>query len=81
MKIVEVGTSTASQKAFLQFPVRLYRNDMYWIRPLDKDVNDVFDPGINKRFENGECIRYLLVDDANVTIGRVAVYELQNGDS
>jgi hypothetical protein len=37
-------TDTAGAKEFLQVPVVLYRNDPDFIRPLDKDINDVFDP-------------------------------------
>jgi len=53
MQVVEVGTNARYQNEFIQFPVRLYRADSYWIRPLDTDVEEVFDPTRNKRFEHG----------------------------
>ncbi len=74
MRIVEIGENRAHKQEFLQFPIRLYRQDPCWIRPLDKDVENVFDPAVNKRFATGECIRYLLLDEAGATIGRVAAF-------
>jgi hypothetical protein len=31
------------QKDFLNVALDIYKNDPNWIRPLDKDINDVFD--------------------------------------
>lgn len=73
MHVIEV-TSPAHQSEFIQFPVRLYQNDAHWIRPLDADIENVFDPTKNKLFEQGECIRWLLLDDQQQTIGRVAAF-------
>lgn len=73
MKIVEVADSQ-SRKEFLMFPVRLYHEDKNWIRPLDKDIEGIFDPEVNKFFRHGEAIRWLLKDDNNNTIGRVAAF-------
>lgn len=73
MKIVEVLDE--GQKAeFLLLPVKLYSNDHNWIRPLDKDINEVFDKSKNKFFRHGQCTRFLLLDDQQKTIGRVAVF-------
>lgn len=74
MQVVEVGANSSYQKEFIQFPVRLYKADPCWIQPLDTDVNEVFDPARNKRFEHGECVRYLLLNDKNETIGRIAAF-------
>ncbi len=61
-------------KEFLQLPVRLYKNEKNWIRPLDKDIEEVFDPQKNKLFRNGECIRWILTDERKRTAGRVAAF-------
>jgi hypothetical protein len=63
-----------TRKEFLMLPVRLYKNEENWIRPLDTDVEKVFDPKVNKTFRSGECIRWLLVDSDNKTVGRVAAF-------
>jgi len=73
MKILEV-LSGAEAREFLLLPVRLYQNEPHWIRPLDKDIETVFDPKTNKAFRNGECIRWILLNDEDETIGRVAAF-------
>ena len=73
MKITEV-TSRRHIKEFLLLPVRLYKNTPQWIRPLDKDIESVFDREKNKTFRHGECIRWILQDDSGSTIGRVAAF-------
>ncbi len=73
MKVKEVITEH-DKKEFLQLPIRLYHNSKKWIRPLDVDVEGVFDTVKNKTFHHGECIRWLLVNDAGETIGRVAAF-------
>ncbi len=64
----------ADKKAFLQVAVDLYKNDPNWIRPLDKDIEEVFDPEKNKFFKRGECSRWLLEDDNGNYIGRIAAF-------
>jgi hypothetical protein len=71
--LVEVNDKT-TRKEFLQFPVRLYKNEKNYIRPLDQDVEKVFDPKTNKSFRNGECIRWLLVSEDGETVGRVSAF-------
>lgn len=73
MKIIEVSTP-AHIKEFLHLPVRLYKNDPNWIRPLDKDIEKVFDRKKNKYFRHGECTRWLLLNDKQEVIGRVASF-------
>jgi hypothetical protein len=63
-----------SRKEFLMLPVRLYKNENNWIRPLDEDIEKVFDPKINKSFRSGECTRWLLLDGSGNTVGRVAAF-------
>lgn len=74
MQILEVGTDTTRQREFLMLPVRLYKDNSYWIRPLDKDVEDTFNPDKNKYFKGGACVRWIAVDDQGQTIGRVAAF-------
>lgn len=71
--IHEVKT-ISDKKAFLQLPVKLYRKEKNWIRPLDKDIEEVFDPSRNKSFRNGECTRWIIKDEKHRKVGRVAVF-------
>ncbi len=66
------------KQEFLDFPSRLYVNDKNWIRPLDQDVEKVFDPKQNKFFRTGNAIRWLLVDGENQTVGRIAAFHEKN---
>ena len=67
-------TTEADKKAFLQVALDIYKTDPNWIRPLDKDIAEVFDPGKNKFFKKGKCTRWLLRDDNNKYIGRIAAF-------
>ncbi len=73
MTIKEVTTQHDIQE-FLLLPVKLYESSPHWIRPLDKDVLSVFDEAQNKAFRNGEVIRWILKNETDQTIGRVAAF-------
>ncbi len=73
MKTVEVETPE-HEGEFLMLPVRLYKNERHWIRPLDKDILTVFDKQKNKAFRHGECRRWLLYGENNDVIGRVSAF-------
>ncbi len=74
MQMHEVKTA-ADKKQFIQVAVDIYANDPNWIRPLDKDIEEVFDPEKNKFFKRGgECTRWILKDDNGKHIGRVATF-------
>lgn len=73
MTIKEV-VSARDRQEFLSLPTTLYKDYPKWIRPLDKDVEMVFDPEKNKSFRTGECIRWILLNDKAQTIGRVAAF-------
>ena len=73
MRMQEVKSETDKQ-AFLQIAVSINQNNPNWVRPLDKDIEEVFNPEKNKSFKKGECTRWLLKDDEDKTIGRIAAF-------
>ncbi|GAB2965642.1 hypothetical protein GCM10027048_39420 [Hymenobacter coalescens] len=74
MQLLEVA-SPEQAREFVAFPPRtIYRADPNYIRPLDRDIEQVFDRRKNKFFRHGALVRWLLVDDAGRTIGRVAAF-------
>jgi len=73
MKIIEV-LSPPDIKEFHDFPRRLYKDDPYWISPLDSMVEGIFDPEKNTALKRGMAIRWLLVDDSGNTSGRIAAF-------
>ena len=73
MEILEV-TTPKHQKEFLQIPVFIYKKDDNWIRPLDKDINEVFNESTNKTFRFGKLIRWILKDQNGQPVGRIAAF-------
>ena len=72
MTIIEVKTKQ-EKKEFLDFPKLLYKDDPFWVCPLDTGIESVFDPARNHTFKNGTAIRWILVKNGK-TIGRVAAF-------
>jgi hypothetical protein len=73
MQLLEV-TDKQTANDFIKVNVLVNKNDPNYIRPLDKDVNAVFDKEQNKYFRFGEAKRWLLKDDNGKLIGRIAAY-------
>ena len=78
MFLREVGDDTRLKKTFLELPVQLYASDPNWIRPLNNDVEAIFDPRKNPHFKHGEAIRWILFSDSSEPIGRVAAFYERN---
>ena len=73
MRMHEVQTSK-DKKYFLNIAITINAQDSQWIRPLDKDIEEVFDEQKNKFFKRGVAKRWLLLNDAEECIGRVAAF-------
>ena len=73
MYIFEVNNRRLN-KEFFNFPRRLYKNDPFWVCPLDRDIRAQFNPSKNKFFEGGDAKRWIIKDDKNKTIGRIAAF-------
>jgi hypothetical protein len=73
MKVVEVITKQ-DKKEFIDFPKELYKTDPCWVCQLDSGIESVFDPSKNHNFKHGEAIRWILKDNDNHTIGRIAAF-------
>ena len=72
-KLEEVNSRLMIKK-FNDFPAFLYQNEKNWIRPIDAEVEAIFDSKKNKQLTNGEIIRWLLINENGQTIGRVAAF-------
>lgn len=66
-------------KDFLDFPVQIYKNDDQWIRPLDKDIEAVFDRKKNKFFRQGDAIRWVLYKNGAPCARIAAFYNRKSG--
>ncbi len=74
MMIISEVKTEKDRKEFIDFPKWLYRNDPDWICPLDDEIERIFDPSRNHSFEHGVATRWILRDDENRIIGRVAAF-------
>ena len=63
-----------SAKDFIRVNVELNKGNKAYIRPIDKEINEVFDPEQNKAFRHGEATRWVLKDDEGRLIGRIAAF-------
>jgi hypothetical protein len=73
MEVIEVTNSLLARE-FILVNVHINAGDPNYIRPLDKDINSVFDPSHNKAFRFGKAVRWLLKDGKGAYIGRIAAF-------
>ena len=73
MKLTEV-TNAATAKLFLQVNVLMNKGNANYIRPLDNEINEVFDKSKNKYFKYGEASRWIVQDNNQQLIGRIAAF-------
>ena len=73
MQTIEVSDKYIVQQ-FLELPFSIYRNDAQWVCPLLNDIESVFDPQKNNFFSFGKCNRWILLDENNHAIGRIAAF-------
>ncbi|WP_370029823.1 hypothetical protein [Flavobacterium sp. 28YEA47A] len=59
---------------FLELPSKIYADDPNYIKPLDKDIEVIFDRNKNLLFRSGNCCRWLLLDEKHEVIGRIATF-------
>ena len=52
----------------------LNRSNPAYIRPIDKEIEEVLDPKQNKAFRHGELARWILKDRDDWPIGRIAAF-------
>lgn len=67
-------TTKREIKQWLAFPAKLYRHDPHYVRPLDREVEHVFNREDNKLFRHGDATRYYLTDNKDRIVGRIAVF-------
>ena len=72
MKLIEV-TSKGLLKKFIKLSIRLYKDEPFWVRPMDKDIEGIFQPEKNTYFEHGDCTCWIL-ENNGIVIGRIAAF-------
>lgn len=77
MQLIEVTTPKLANE-FILVNVEINKGVSAYIRPLDKDIHDIFDPKKNKAYRFGETNRWILKDYNGKLIGRIAAYVNKN---
>ena len=77
MHLIEV-TSADTAKDFLEVQAIINAGNPNYIRPLNNEVNDVFDATKNKNFKYGEAKRWILETDDGELVGRIAAFTNSN---
>ena len=73
MQLIAV-TNPALASDFIKANVQINKGNTNYIRPLDKDVEEVFDEKKNKTFRHGKCIRWILKNAEGKLVGRIAAF-------
>ncbi len=75
--IIQEVTTPQITKEWLLLPYAIYANDPNWIAPIQQEIEQLFTPGKNKLYKNGNAKRWLLRDDQHRPIGRIAAFHHQ----
>lgn len=73
MKIVQVASKT-DWKHFHRVPHHVFKDNPFWIAPLESDINNVFDPSQNRAFQDGEAQCFIIFDGQKQAVGRIAAF-------
>ena len=71
---LEEVTSARLEREFLDLPKRIYKNNPYWVCPLDNDIRGRFDPQVNELLQDGEAIRWIARNAQGEVVGRIAAF-------
>lgn len=73
MNLIKVSDSK-TEKKFLDTARTIYKNHKTWVCPFDNDIKAVFDPNKNPYYKHGVAERWILTDEKNMLIGRIAAF-------
>ena len=71
MHIIEVRDKKTIRE-FLKVPKIIYKDDPYWVCPLDQETESIFNKEENSFFSHGEAARWILEGENGAIVGRVA---------
>jgi hypothetical protein len=73
MVLTEVNNA-GTRKQFLEVPKVLYKNDPFWVCPLDMEIENIFNPDKNSGFLHGDARRWILTTSEGILAGRIAAF-------
>jgi hypothetical protein len=77
MVLTEVNNAI-TRKQFLEVPKVLYKNDPFWVCPLDMEIDTIFNPEKNTCFKHGDARRWILTTQEGELAGRIAAFYDKN---
>ena len=77
MQLIDVSDKK-TRRDFLKVPKILYRKDPFWVCRLDRDIENSFNPSLNKLLQNGDSRRWVLRNEKGRLIGRIAAFYNQD---
>ncbi len=73
MQIIQIPPRNRRyEKAFIDFPYQLYRNNAQWVPPLKMEMHNIFKPS-HPFYEYGQASFFLAVTGTGEVLGRLAV--------
>lgn len=73
MQILEVQDKV-TRKKFINVVEDIYKGDSSYVRPLNRDIENIFNPEFNSYYNHGTAARFVLLDENQKAIGRVAAF-------
>ena len=73
MHLVPVETQIDRQE-FLTVARTIYADDPHWVCPLDPEIEGIFNPAKNRKLIDGKAQRWVLKDNHQQPIGRIAAF-------
>ena len=81
MQIKAVNTRL-TERLFLELPRKLYRDDPNYVHPFDSEIRKAFKRKVNPYFNHGDAVRWIVLNEKNETVGRIAAfYDLDKDES
>ena len=74
MRIIEVNPTKKNWRLFHKVPHEVYKNNSFWICPLENEIDDIFNPTENKAFRESDTKFFVLLDEKNVPKGRIVAF-------
>ena len=71
---IEEVKSTATKNAFAAVVHTIYKNDPEFIYPIEKQIENIFNPEKNPCFQYGTASRWIIKDDKGNVAGRIAAF-------
>lgn len=72
--VIEEVINKKNKRDFANVIRNIYKNDPEWICPLDKQIENVFNPDVNPCFQYGAACRWILKDNKGNPAGRIAAF-------